>query len=204
VAEPQVTSEEIQITAGKSVKFQSQKVKDDFLKGVGKGWEKVVRDVLRRQPDGTYEVFPGDDAEESVIGSVPLDSDGDYYIKAHSGICRDAFLAAVPQQFIHHISARLAEIFGDEGMEGTPKEYAWFEKTYGITEEEDNKFLDLVEFYEGSLVDQPSFSALTDGERDEVLKFVNDKEQHFAFLKALSKKVDRSCKTYPKACRASP
>jgi len=196
--EPQKEIEKTNISIGHSVVFLSQEVKEDFVAQYGIGWARVINRILNGRPDGTYDIIPGNIGNENFIGSSFVSVESEFLIRPYSGKCRDAFLAEIPQEFMRLISATLTNIFGKDGMGGTHEEYAWYEKTYGITEEEDNKWLDLVQFYEGTLEEEPSFLHLTDGEQADVLRFVANKEEHLAFLMGLSARLGRGAQKYPR------
>jgi hypothetical protein len=89
-------------------------------------------------------------------------------------------------EIISEIIDKIGRIFGVNGFGGTTEEYAWLLNKYGVTEEEDNSWIDIIDF-EGA-------DGLNPQDEDEarVVGFLLDPTAVRGFLVSLLRKY-RSC-----------
>ena len=76
-------------------------------------------------------------------------------------------------------------VWGEQGLEGTPKEYAWLLEHYGISEEEDVQWQLVLQENMGDLPEE-------DAEDPEVRGFLDDDEAVYVFLAELIYKYKSS------------
>jgi hypothetical protein len=182
------------------VSFENEDTRKDFSQKFKETWETMITESFLGLPEGTWELFKSEGHSiASILGSIPVDEDGEFYMKPKSGLCRERFIEKVGPQLIRHIQQRIADIFGEDDMGGSFAEYRWLQKHYGITEEEDNIWLDLLYHHQGTLTQTESFQDLEEIEQKAILEFVNDREKAITFLLELSKKYDSVRKKYLKA-----
>ena len=187
-----------------TIGFRTPETRERLIAEHGPAWEKHVRSSLSGQPGGLWEVVDARDGDDlDILGCIPVFKPqeagvGPFILMPVAGPCREEYLAEAPRQMVDHIVDRILEIFGPEGMEGTTEEYVWLEANYGVTEEDDNKWLDILGHYEGSPHEQPSWATLTDEERQEVMAFVTDQELHLPFLFNLARRYDAGKSRYRK------
>jgi hypothetical protein len=168
-----------------------------LVEAVGMDWRTAVMRQMRGQTGGHWEVAWGWDVPDfQSLGGIPLSSPDDFIALPMSGDCRAEYLDTVPPQIVKHIVHRLLEIFGKDGPGGSWAEYAWLEENYGISEEDDNKWLDILGYYQGDLQEQPSWDSLTEEEQRDIWDFVSDREKHLPFLFELARKYDAVKKKY--------
>lgn len=84
---------------------------------------------------------------------------------------------------INAILARMEEVWGDKGLTGEPKQYAWLLENFGISEEEDVQWQLVLEYDMGELSDE-------DREDPEVMQFVEDEKQVVPFLESMLRKYE--------------
>jgi hypothetical protein len=134
-----------------------------------------------------------DDLEQ--IGCIPVFDPSEtavepFFLMPVAGHCRKKYLEDVTDQLVSHIVVRMFDIFGPDGMEGTTEEYDWLTKNYCVTEEDDNKWLNVLSYHERNLYEQPSWATLTNEERQEITAFVTEKELQLTFLFDLARRYD--------------
>lgn len=95
-------------------------------------------------------------------------------------------------ELIAEIIKNVERVFGTDGFGGTSEEYGWLLRRCGITEEEDNTWIDIIDF-EGS-------SELDPANEDEakIIGFLRDPAAVHRFLAALLKKYRNCHDVYPK------
>lgn len=180
-----------------TVCFESEQVEQDFIKEYGEKWKDVIKRNFYRQPEGVWELFHLKDHQGSDrLGSIILDDIG-FLVKPKSGPCRKRYLEEMRSSFMRQVSWKLESIFGKDGNDGSFKSYRWLLKTYGVTEEEDNSWIDLVYYFKGILEETDSFDALEQDHKKQILDFVRDDEATVSFLIMLLDKYESSNKKYP-------
>jgi hypothetical protein len=190
-----------------TIGFRTPETRERLIAELGPAWEKHVRSSLWGQPDGLWEVVDARDVGDlEQLGCIPVfepeeSGVGWFFLMPVAGHCRGKYLEDVPGQLVNHIVNRILEIFGPDGMEGTTEEYAWLAENYGITEEYDNKWLDILGYYKGDLHEQPSWATLTGEERQEITAFVTDQELHLTFLFDLARRYASGKPRYRKRHR---
>lgn len=97
-----------------------------------------------------------------------------------------------PDEIIAEIIERVEHIFGDDGFGGTREEYKWLLENYGITEEEDNTWIDIID-EEGAKALDPD-----DDDDAKIILFLRDPEAVWTFLEALLLKYRSNTTTYPR------
>ena len=91
---------------------------------------------------------------------------------------RDELLDALVDEIIR--------IWGDDGFTGDHEQYNWLLQHYGVTEEEDNTYLDILEYREDSgFTPLSSFYTLNPEEQRKIMSFVNDDAAVCKFLAIL-------------------
>lgn len=182
-----------------SIIFESEPIREKFLREFGPDGERAIINNLAGQLGGQYEVVSErPESEAEILGAVPFDEFGDFYLVPAAGDCRKQYLEEVVPQLMRHITKRILDIFGPEGLEGTFEEYEWLMENYSVSEEDDVKWVDLLHYYNGDLDENPSIATLSDEERAEVMRFVSDKEAHLPFLFEIVHKYDASRKRFPR------
>jgi len=169
-----------------------------LIEAVGTDWKGFATRQMRGRPGGYYEVAWGPDLTQwEVIGGIALSGPDDFIVLPVSGDCREVYLEEVPPQIVRHIVRRLTAIFGKDGSGGSWEEYAWLEENCGVSEEDDNKWLDLLGHYQVDLEEQASWVDLSDEEKRDILAFVTDREKHLPFLLDVAQRYDAVDKRYP-------
>ena len=84
-------------------------------------------------------------------------------------------------ELIDAVMREMDRVWGTKGLHGTPDEYAWLLTHYGITAEEDSRWMDVL---------YASTDRLPRGEpeNEEVTRFLNDDQALRAFLEQLLQK----------------
>lgn len=93
------------------------------------------------------------------------------------------------------VLTEMERVWGEPGFGGEYEAYDWLMEHYGITEEEDNTWMDICAQYRGELPD--ALSDLTEQERAEVLGFLADDARVTDFLKGLLQRYQSSDAVYP-------
>lgn len=94
----------------------------------------------------------------------------------------------------HPIIAEQERIWPDEegrDFDGTFEQYAWPETHYGVTEEDDNRWLDILARERGEYIQD-----LTDEQRAEIVRLLNDDEAVRVFLVTLLDKYRHGTAAY--------
>jgi hypothetical protein len=100
-------------------------------------------------------------------------------------------------ELLDAIVDEINRIWGDPGFSGTFEEYGWLLEHYGVTEKEDNTYLDVLEYREDNgFTKLSSFYTLDADERAHVMGFIHDNVAVCAFLGALLQKYNSSSMTY--------
>jgi hypothetical protein len=93
-------------------------------------------------------------------------------------------------EMIAEIILNIERIFGDNGFGETDREYKWLLETYGVTESEDNSWIDII--------DVEAFEELDPDSQDEaeIIRFLNDPIAVKDFLANLVRKYRSSAAVY--------
>ena len=108
---------------------------------------------------------------------------------------RERVFPSKRHEYLDEIQECLAYIFDRPDFEGTPDQYQWLEEHYGVTEEEDVRFAQALQYvYEGE-------AGLEDQKRGDpdVMGFLKDDEAVERFLQELLAKYDAAADVYPQA-----
>lgn len=98
-------------------------------------------------------------------------------------------------QLIDAIFEEMQRVWGDEDRPAEPEDYAWLEKHYGISENDDISW-QLILDYEA---DEMAEEDLAD---DEVMDFVEDNLGVILFLEGLLRKYQSGTAVYPRRSRS--
>jgi hypothetical protein len=79
------------------------------------------------------------------------------------------------------IIEEMEQVWGADGFEGTPSDYAWLLEHYGITEEEDVEWIGILDYYAGESADE-------EPPTEEWLHYMQDDRAVTAFLARLLQK----------------
>jgi hypothetical protein len=190
---------ELLINTRLKVCFENEETEKAFVKRYKASWKGCIKKNFLRQPEGVWEIFHAANHSGSYIfGSIGVDDEGWFYAKPKSGLCRKKHLEQVRPQFVRHIIKRITEIFGESGNDGSDEAYAWLYNMYGITEEEDNRWTDILLDGLGELTaDSLSSEGIDESEQTKILNFVKDEESSVSFLLSLMEKYDRMDGKYP-------
>lgn len=89
-------------------------------------------------------------------------------------------------ELLNQVVSEIERIWGEDGFSGSFEEYEWLLENYGITEEEDNKYIDILEYDSNEFEDDTSsINDLDEEELKEVMDFVTDDDAVCEFLSAL-------------------
>ena len=92
------------------------------------------------------------------------------------------------------VLAEMERVWGEPGFGGEPEAYEWLLEHYGITQEEDNTWMDICAHNRGELED--ALADLTEQERSEAVAFLADENQVTDFLKKLLQRYQSSHAVY--------
>ncbi|WP_262383413.1 hypothetical protein [Pseudomonas sp. WS 5412] len=93
------------------------------------------------------------------------------------------------------VVVEMGRVWGGRGFGGEFEAYDWLLEYYGITEEDDNTWMDICAQYRGELTE--ALADLTEQERAEVLAFLADDARVTGFLKGLLQHYQSSGAVYP-------
>ena len=185
----------------KEIVFSDEEAKSVFTKPYGTDLNQVAKDNLLGQLSGVWEIVRPT-AEVSILGCIPLDEFGEIYLRPKSGKCRNKYLVNISAQLIRAVSLRISEIYGESGFDGSFEEYDWLLENYGVTEQEDNSWLDILYQHQGVLEESGTLDDLDEPYRQQQIEFLADKEACLKFLFELHLKYSSSKKKHPKTSKA--
>jgi hypothetical protein len=93
------------------------------------------------------------------------------------------------------VLVEMERVWGEPGFGGEPEAYDWLLEHYGITQEEDNTWMDICAQNRGELED--ALADLTEQERAEAVAFLADDARVTDFLKRLLQRYQSSGAVYP-------
>ena len=92
---------------------------------------------------------------------------------------------------------QINRIWGGYGFDGSFEEYDWLLEHYGVTEEEDNTYLDVLEYrLDNGFTELSSFYTLDAEEQARVMEFINDDVAVCTSLAALLEKYKSNSMIY--------
>ncbi len=92
---------------------------------------------------------------------------------------------------------QINRIWGDSGFSGNFEEYDWLLEHYGVTEEEDNTYLDILEYrLDNGFTELSSVYMLDADEQARIMEFIHDDVAVCAFLAALLQKYKSNSVLY--------
>ncbi|WP_409286866.1 hypothetical protein [Pseudomonas guariconensis] len=98
-------------------------------------------------------------------------------------------------ELIESVITEMERVWGPAGFGGEPEAYAWLLENFGITEQDDSKWLDVLSEWGGTLDEDTA--DLTQDEKDEVYAFLDDEPAVISFLTAFLERYRSSDATYP-------
>lgn len=93
------------------------------------------------------------------------------------------------------VLAEMERVWGEPGFGGAFEAYDWLFEHYGITQEDDNTWMDICAKDRGEL--QDALADLTEDQRAEVEAFLADDARVTDFLKGLLQRYQSSDAVYP-------
>jgi len=96
---------------------------------------------------------------------------------------------------IESVLAEMDRVWGPEGFGGEFEAYAWLKANFGISEEEDLQWQDVLSDWAGTLDDDTA--DLEEDEKEHVKAFLRDGPAVITFLETLLKRYRSSDATYP-------
>jgi len=103
--------------------------------------------------------------------------------------------AMTRSDLIESVLAELDRVWGPEGFGGESEAYAWLKEHFGISEEEDLQWQDVLSDWAGSL--DVDLEDLDEAEKERVIAFLQDEPAVTTFLEALLQRYKSSTATYP-------
>jgi hypothetical protein len=98
---------------------------------------------------------------------------------------------------IDQISEEMKRIWGgDDAFEGTEAEYAWLSDNYGVSEEDDVHWVNVIMHHSGDMATLLAAYPEGDEEREDLLAFLEDPEAVYAFLQSLLKRYQSNSAVY--------
>lgn len=98
-------------------------------------------------------------------------------------------------ELFNSVLAEMERVWGEPGFGGEFEAYGWLLEHYGITEEDDNTWMDICAQYRGELPE--ALADLTELEQAEVVAFLADDARVTDFLKGLVQRYQSSGEVYP-------
>lgn len=103
--------------------------------------------------------------------------------------------AMTRSELIESVLAEMDRVWGSEGFGGEFEAYAWLKEHFGISEDEDVKWQDVLSDWAGSL--DVDLEDLDETEKERVIAFLQDDSAVTTFLEALLQRYKSSAVTYP-------
>jgi len=98
-------------------------------------------------------------------------------------------------ELIESVLAEMNRVWGPRGFGGEPEAYTWLNEHFGISEEDDVQWQDVLSDWAGTF-DQDT-ADLEEDERSRVKAFLQDDFSVTAFLESLLRRYKSSIETYP-------
>lgn len=96
---------------------------------------------------------------------------------------------------IESVLAEMERVWGPEGFGGELEAYAWLKASFGISEEEDLQWQDVLSDWAGTLDEDTA--DLEEDEKEQVKAFLQDDPAVITFLETLLQRYRSSDATYP-------
>lgn len=103
--------------------------------------------------------------------------------------------AMTRSDLIESVLAEMDRVWGPEGVGGESEAYAWLKEHFGISEEEDLQWQDVLSDWAGSL--DVDLEDLDEAEKERVIAFLQDDPSVTTFLEALLQRYKSSAARYP-------
>ncbi|MNF55136.1 hypothetical protein D3C84_365860 [compost metagenome] len=103
--------------------------------------------------------------------------------------------AMTRSDLIESVLAEMNRVWGPEGFGGEFEAYAWLKEHFGISEEEDVQWQDVLSDWAGSL--DVDLEDLDEAEKKRVIAFLQDDSAVMTFLETLLQRYKSSSTTYP-------
>ncbi|MHC8403521.1 hypothetical protein ACYZTX_29880 [Pseudomonas sp. MDT1-17] len=101
----------------------------------------------------------------------------------------------IRSELIESVLAEMDRVWGPEGFGGELEAYTWLKAHFGISEEEDVQWQDVLSDWAGTLDEDTA--DLEENDKDQVKAFLQDDSAVTTFLEALLKRYRSSAATYP-------
>ncbi len=185
----------MRLSEGYEIAFHDTTSENLFQQRYGDGGKAFVKEVLELQAEGLYKVIYTPNLSAHVVeGRFFTQLDDTFTLVPEAGDCAAEHNELIIPILRKIITARILYIFDDFG--GTNDEYLWLRKTYGVTEDEDNRWLDICYNLDGTLTESSDFVGLEKDVKQDILEFVTDKQQVKTFLLRLHDKYFSSNEKY--------
>ncbi|WLG83710.1 hypothetical protein PSH97_21805 [Pseudomonas cucumis] len=103
--------------------------------------------------------------------------------------------AMIRSELIESVLAEMDRVWGPEGFGGEFEAYAWLKEHFGISEDEDVKWQNVLSDWAGSL--DGDLEDLDETEKERVIAFLQDDSAVTTFLEALLQRYKSSAVIYP-------
>ena len=101
----------------------------------------------------------------------------------------------IRSELIKSVLAEMDRVWGPDGFGGELEAYGWLQEHFGITEEEDVQWQDVLSDWGGTLDEDTA--DLDEDEKEQVEAFLQDDSAVTAFLETLLHRYKSSVATYP-------
>lgn len=101
----------------------------------------------------------------------------------------------IRSELIESVLAEMDRVWGATGFGGEVEAYAWLKTNFGISEEEDLQWQDVLSDWGGTLDEDTA--DLDEDEKEQVEAFLQDDSAVTAFLETLLHRYKSSVATYP-------
>ncbi|MCU9528053.1 hypothetical protein [Pseudomonas mosselii] len=99
-------------------------------------------------------------------------------------------------ELIESVLAEIDRVWGPEGFGGELEAYSWLQEHFGVSEEEDLQWQDVLSDWAGTLDEDTA--DLEEDEKEQVKAFLQDDSTVTAFLETLLQRYKSSDATYPR------
>ena len=113
----------------------------------------------------------------------------------NTDIAADQERSMTKDELFDSVLAEMERVWGEPGFGGEFEAYGWLLEHYGITQEDDNTWMDICAQYRGELPE--ALADLTEQEQAEVVAFLADDARVTDFLKGLLRRYQSSVAVYP-------
>ena len=101
----------------------------------------------------------------------------------------------IRSELIKSVLAEMDRVWGPDGFGGELEAYGWLQEHFGITEEEDVQWQDVLSDWAGTLAEDTA--DLSEDEKKQVMAFLQDDSVVTVFLESLLQRYKSADVTYP-------